>query len=95
MTSLYTLTGFGEGLAGIEALVTLDDAPITVIAGFAPYDVAPARSWAAHGAFLTWAEGEHGSVERAVAAEGPNLHPGVRLGLRATRMRGDSRPRQR
>lgn len=42
--------------------------PVTVVTGCAPYDVAPARFWAAHGQFLTWAEGRHGSVVRAVEA---------------------------
>lgn len=48
MTTPYALTAFREGLSGIEALVTLDGEPVTVIAGIAPYDLAPARTWAPH-----------------------------------------------
>lgn len=40
--------------------------PTTLITVCVPYDVASARSWAAHGAFLGWAERQHGSVEKAV-----------------------------
>lgn len=40
--------------------------PVTIVTGHMPYDVAPARTWAAHGAFLGWCEREHGSVEKAV-----------------------------
>ena len=46
MTTPYALTGFREGLAGIEAIVTRDGDPVTIVTGRAPYDVTPARSWA-------------------------------------------------
>jgi len=66
VTAIDTLTAFREGLAGIEALIVLDGIPVTLVTGLPPFDLAPARSWATHGAFLTWAEREHGTVERAV-----------------------------
>jgi hypothetical protein len=46
--------------------VVRDGVPVTIVTGVAPYDVTPARSWAAHGQFLTWAGRKHGTVERAV-----------------------------
>jgi len=62
----YALTGFRETFAGIETLVVLNGQPVTIVTGVEPYGLAPARSWREHGEFLTWAEGEYGSVEQAV-----------------------------
>lgn len=66
MTATYALSGFRQTLAGIEALVTLDGEPVTVVTGHAPYHLSPARSWRDHGAFPGWAEREHGTVEKAM-----------------------------
>ena len=46
----------------------LDDAPLTLITGSAPFDLTAARSWAAHGGFQTWAEATHRALETAVYA---------------------------
>jgi hypothetical protein len=44
VTAPYSLTGFCESLARIEAIVTHDGDPVTIITGVAPNDVSPTIS---------------------------------------------------